>query len=119
MKYRPLPIEAELKLIQDRDGDAAMQARREALFLETARTPGFGLVTGLLREYEAGCLDHLRRNPEAVHTERLLGKLNLIEQFRTSLVALLPAAEQPSVAWGDDAEEEYTGLIERLAGRQE
>lgn len=119
MKYRPLPIETELKLLQERDGDEAMQKRREALFLETASTPGFGLVTGLLREYEAACLDSLRRNPEASHIERLIGGLNLIERLRTSLAALLPAAQQPSVDWFNDAEEEYTGHIERLAGRQE
>lgn len=115
MRYRTLPVVTELETIQREQGDEAMQKRREALFLQVAALPGFQLVTGILREYEKASLDYLRTG--TLEVAQHMGRLALIENIRSSLTALLPAEQRPSVDWFDDAEEEFTGFVE-AAGRE-
>jgi hypothetical protein len=114
MKYNPLPLEAELTALPEDD----RTPRRNALVLELFRTPGFQIVTALLRDLERAAYQRLVEGGALDLTQRLLGRLQCIEEIRTSLVALLPSAERPNVSWGDEASEEWTGPIEP-AGRQE
>jgi hypothetical protein len=99
MTRRTLPFEAELQsLLSQKDGEKLMLQARDAAFLETVKTPGFQLVTALLRDLDSIYMNSLRSGTHP-RPERLLGRLEGLEEIRRSLEALLPTAPRPSVDW--------------------
>jgi hypothetical protein len=104
MTYRKLPFELELEALLQQ-GEAKMIETRGDAFLETASTTGFQLVTALLRDLERLAMHSLRtgtgRNPD-----RVLGRIEAIEEIRRSLVALLPDAQKANVDWFDSEEDD-------------
>ena len=112
MKYKRLPIEAELLAITN---DNERSKVRSAAFLEVARMKGFQLVTGILRTLESRSLNALRCGlvPDD-KIGRVLGRLENIEEIRRSLTSLLPESEQPHVDWFDSEEEAFVNVDETL-----
>jgi hypothetical protein len=107
MKYRKLPIEAEIAAIPETE----RAARVGAYLVETMSTKGFQLVTGVLQKLEARALLALRTGQ--VPPERMglvAGRLQCIEEIRRSLQALLPVPQQPNVDWFDDEEEAFVNV---------
>ena len=105
MRYRTLPLEAELNNITQTQGADAAFKVSGALLRETMATKGFQLVTGVLRNLEAAVLNQLRSVSDPSHALRLTGQLHAIEGIRRSLCALLPDAEKAQVDWFDDEDE--------------
>jgi len=108
MKYRKLPLQAELEDVKKKEGEAALSRVRSAYFLETARTKGFQFVTQVMRELEQQAMTALRHSDQK--TDRLLGIIHAVEAIRNSLTALLPASERPHVDWLDDEQEDYLNV---------
>jgi hypothetical protein len=108
MKYRKLPLTAELESIKEKEGDEALWRARTSYFLEVVRTKGFQFVTEILRNLEQQSLQALRSNTS--NPERLLGIMHAVEYIRNSLTALLPAKERKHVDWLDDEQEDYLNL---------
>jgi len=112
MKSRRLPLEDHLARLQIEQGDAAMVQSRSALFLETARTLGFQFVTVILRDLERSALTGLRTATDPGQALRLLGGINMLENFRRSLTGLLPADQVAGVDWGDEESEDYLSPLD-------
>lgn len=112
MRYQKLPIDLELERLQeDKDGDRRVEEAREAYFAETTRTRGFQLIVALLRDLERTYLHRLRTGTHT-KTERLLGRIEGIEEIRRSLTALLPKPQRAGVDWADAEEEDYVNVDE-------
>lgn len=118
MKHQKLPFELELeRLAADEKSPGRMIEIRDTAFLETVKTRGFQLVTALLRDLERRYFDALRSGTHP-KVERLLGRIEGIEEIRRSLVALLPVEQRPNADWHDAETEEFV-LLDTSAPRDE
>jgi hypothetical protein len=102
MKYRQLPLHAELEHLLETQGAEAMEQARSAYALELFRSKGFQIVILLLRELEQTALNKVRTGKGS---DRDLGCLNAIEAIRQSLAACLPEPEREKVDFYDDEQE--------------
>lgn len=110
---RKLPFESELEsLLQQKDGERLMTEARGAAFVETVRTPGFQLVTALLRDLDRLYMQSLRTGA-ARQVDKLLGRIEGLEEIRRSLEALLPTAPRPSVDWHTDDDNVFAEYQQR------
>lgn len=115
MKYKKLPFQAELEAILQNDGADKLEEVRAAAFSETARTKGFQLVTALLRDLESAVIGALRTGSHP-RVERLMGRLELIEEIRRVLTVLLPVPERAQVDWFDEEEDSLYPQTESKTG---
>lgn len=106
MRYRRLPIEREYA----GQPPEVIGKAWAAMLVETMSTKGFQLVTGILRRLEQNTLDALRCGLYGQRPDLGTGRLQVIEEIRRSLVAMLPAPERAHVDWSDDQDEGYTAL---------
>lgn len=114
MKYRKLPLYAQLEQVLADGGPAEMEKARAQAALELFQTQGFQFVTQLLRDLENRAINHLRRGiPDHA---RQLGRIECIEEIRSSLVALLPDDQQAKVEWMDEEEEAFVSLDKATSG---
>lgn len=101
-KYRRLPIEDQLLAIQQKDGEEAMVKAREALFNELRRSEGFQLIIAILRNLEQVALNTLYTSLGS--PDRLLGRLQCIEDIRLALASLLPVGQR-DIDWYEEESE--------------
>lgn len=112
MKYRKVPLTAELEAIRDKQGEAEARKAMGVYFMELIRCKGWQLVVELLRDYERQALQGLRTTKG--DTDRLLGIIHAIEYIRSSLNSLVPVESQETVDWYDEGEEDYLHVTKEV-----
>lgn len=119
MKHRRLPIEQELELVVQDEGEDAAQTRRASYFQQTVNTRGFQLVVAILRNQEQFAMNLLQTQRD--DPRYYLGWIHGMNQFKKLLTSLLPEGEQEKVDWADDEEEEFLDIdpSEKASGEGE
>jgi len=104
MRYRRLPLEDELERVEQEDKEAFFKAR-SAYLVETLKTRGFQLITGLLRNQEKFALDMLRVRRD--DPQYFLGWLHCISEIRRLITSQLPESAQTTLDWSNEEEEAF------------
>lgn len=96
IRFKPLPfvqalhrlaIENENLAIVGKKPQVTMEEVRSAELSQTVRSNGWQIVTEILRELELKAHTNLRSGTD--RHERLLGRLECLEEIRTSIASLL------------------------------
>ncbi len=103
MKFKPLPIEAEIMAMPT---EQAKMDHRSALVESLIRHPAFQLIVCLLRDTERLALEQLRKNPDA-QVQFLLGRVQTVDYLRQAINGLVPG--QP-IDWAEEELEEFMPL---------
>jgi hypothetical protein len=108
MKLKPLPLIEEINALpSDQAG-----ARCRALYADFFNSPSAQLIADLFRQHEKAALDTIRHDRTLSHdtVQRLLGRIQLIDDLRSSLTAMVPRTDSEAFS---EADEESEIFIER------
>jgi hypothetical protein len=108
MKLKPLPLIEEINSLPA----AKAGERLQALYREFFASSGAQLIADLFRQHEKQALDSIRHDKFLTHdtVQRLLGRIQLIEDLRSSLTAMVPRTDSETFS---EADEESEIFIER------